>query len=74
MAVERDKCVAERARLTLGESKLNKIYRRMVPIRRFDDKIAGMYSRGRITGFCCLYAGEEGVAAGPKYAAAGLRG
>lgn len=68
MALERDKYIAERARLTLGESELCEIYRRMVLIRRFEDKVAEMYSRGKITGFCHLYAGEEGVAAGAIYA------
>jgi pyruvate dehydrogenase E1 component subunit alpha len=59
---------AERARLTLGEAELCEIYRRMVLIRRFEDKVAEMYSRGKITGFCHLYAGEEGVAVGAIYA------
>ena len=68
MALERDKHAAERARLTLGESELGELYRRMVLIRRFEDKVAEMYSRGKITGFCHLYAGEEGVAVGAIYA------
>jgi pyruvate dehydrogenase E1 component alpha subunit len=33
-------------------------------IRRFEDKVAEMYTRGKITGFCHLYAGEEAVAVG----------
>ncbi len=36
----------------------------MVLIRRFEEKTAEMYSRGKITGFCHLYAGEEAVAVG----------
>ncbi|HVA68797.1 MAG TPA: pyruvate dehydrogenase (acetyl-transferring) E1 component subunit alpha [Candidatus Binataceae bacterium] len=68
MALERDKHIAERARLTLGESEQTELYRRMVLIRRFEDKVAEMYSRGKITGFCHLYAGEEGVAVGAIYA------
>jgi pyruvate dehydrogenase E1 component subunit alpha len=59
---------AERTRLTLGEAELCEIYRRMVLIRRFEDKVAEMYSRGKISGFCHLYAGEEGVAVGAIYA------
>jgi len=43
------------------------MYRRMVLIRHFEDKVAEMYSRGKITGFCHLYAGEEAVAAGAIY-------
>ena len=64
MALERDKLIAERARLTMTESQLLDLYRRMVLIRRFEDKVAEMYSRGKITGFCHLYAGEEAVAVG----------
>ncbi|MBF6568721.1 MAG: pyruvate dehydrogenase (acetyl-transferring) E1 component subunit alpha [Candidatus Binataceae bacterium] len=68
MALERDKLTAERALLTLGESELLELYRRMTLIRRFEDRTAEMYARGKITGFCHLYAGEEAVAAGSIYA------
>jgi pyruvate dehydrogenase E1 component subunit alpha len=64
MALERDKHVAERALLRMDEAQLLKLYRRMVLIRQFEDKVAEMYSRGKITGFCHLYAGEEAVAVG----------
>jgi pyruvate dehydrogenase E1 component alpha subunit len=64
MALEREKHVAERALLTLTDSQLMELYRRMVLIRRFEEKVAEMYSRGKITGFCHLYAGEEAVAVG----------
>ena len=64
MALERDKLTAERALLTLGESELLELYRRMNLIRRFEDRTAEMYARGKITGFCHLYAGEEAVAVG----------
>ena len=40
----------------------------MTLIRRFEGKTAEMYSRGKITGFCHLYAGEEAVAVGSIYA------
>jgi len=68
MALEGEKLVAERALLTLGEAELLELYRRMILIRRFEDKTAEMYSRGKITGFCHLYAGEEAVAVGAIYA------
>jgi pyruvate dehydrogenase E1 component subunit alpha len=68
MALERDKLTAERALLTLGESELLELYRRMTLIRRFEDRTAEMYARGKITGFCHLYAGEEAVAVGSIYA------
>jgi pyruvate dehydrogenase E1 component alpha subunit len=64
MALERDKHVAQRALLTLDEAQLLDIYRKMVVIRRFEEKAAEMYTRGKITGFCHLYAGEEAVAVG----------
>lgn len=64
MALERDKHVAERARLTMDETQLLDLYRRMVLIRRFEDRTAEMYARGKVTGFCHLYAGEEAVAVG----------
>jgi pyruvate dehydrogenase E1 component subunit alpha len=64
MALERDKHIAERSLLTMNEGQLTELYRRMVLIRHFEDKTAEMYSRGKITGFCHLYAGEEAVAVG----------
>jgi len=64
MALERDKHVAQRALLTLDEAQLLDVYRKMVTIRRFEEKAAEMYTKGKITGFCHLYAGEEAVAVG----------
>lgn len=64
MALEREKHIAERAMLTMDDVQLLDLYRRMVLIRRFEEKTAEMYSRGKITGFCHLYAGEEAVAVG----------
>src|SRR6516225_1443579 len=68
MALERDKHTAQRALLTLQEAQLLELYRRMVLIRQFEEKTAEMYARGKITGFCHLYAGEEAVAVGAIYA------
>src|ERR1700756_219328 len=64
MALERDKHTAQHALLTLHESQILDLYRRMVLIRRFEEKAAEMYTKGKITGFCHLYAGEEAVAVG----------
>jgi pyruvate dehydrogenase E1 component subunit alpha len=64
MALERDKHIAERSLLTLTETELLAQYHTMVLIRRFEEKVAEMYTRGKITGFCHLYAGEEAVAVG----------
>ena len=49
---------------TLDESQLLEIYRRMTLIRRFEEKIAGLYSGGKIAGRVDLYAGEEAVGVG----------
>ena len=68
MALERDKHIAERALLTMDETQLLDLYRSMFLIRRFEEKTAEMYARGKITGFCHLYAGEEAVAVGAIYA------
>ena len=40
------------------------LYRKMVLMRRFEEKCAEMYSRAKIGGFLHLYIGEEAVAAG----------
>lgn len=68
MALEREKYTADRSLMTLGDSDLLDLYRRMSLIRRFEDKVAEMYMRGKITGFCHLYAGEEAVAVGAIHA------
>jgi len=48
----------------MTEGELLKIYRDMVLIREFEERTAEMYSRGKVTGFCHLYIGEEAVAVG----------
>ena len=48
----------------MAEGELLKIYRNMVLIREFEERAAEMYARGKITGFCHLYIGEEAVAVG----------
>jgi pyruvate dehydrogenase E1 component alpha subunit len=48
----------------ITEVELLKIYRNMVLIREFEERTAEMYARGKITGFCHLYIGEEAVAVG----------
>src|SRR5579885_1171090 len=63
MALERER-IAERAMYRLSEGELLELYRLMTLIRRFEDKVAEMYTRGKITGFCHLYAGEEAIAVG----------
>ncbi len=53
------------SRLTRKE--LLSLYRQMQLIRRFEEKTAEMYQRGRIAGFCHLYIGEEAVAVGLEH-------
>ena len=48
----------------MTEGELLKMYRNMVLIREFEERTAEMYTRGKITGFCHLYIGEEAVAVG----------
>lgn len=40
------------------------LYRSMVRIRRFEEKLAVLFKRGRLPGFVHLYLGEEAVATG----------
>lgn len=40
------------------------LYRKMVLIRRFEEKTNQMYQKGKITGFCHLYIGQEAVGIG----------
>src|SRR6266446_4221338 len=62
---------ATKERLTQQESAtpedretLLKMFRKMVLIRRFEEKCAESYSLGKIGGFCHLYIGQEAVGVG----------
>ena len=48
----------------IADDELVRLYRMMFLIRRFEEKAAEMYARGKITGFTHLYIGEEAVATG----------
>ncbi len=48
----------------LNDARLIDLLRQMMLIRRFEEKAAEMYARGRIAGFLHLYIGEEAVAVG----------
>ena len=48
----------------IPNEELVRLYRMMFLIRRFEEKAAEMYARGKITGFTHLYIGEEAVAVG----------
>jgi pyruvate dehydrogenase E1 component alpha subunit len=62
-APERPVCEAEAANL-VGRDLLRKMQQEMQRIRRFEERAAREYAAGRISGFCHLYIGEEGVAVG----------
>ena len=47
-----------------GSGDRRALLRTMLLIRRFEEKAAEMYARGRIRGFLHLYIGQEGVATG----------
>jgi len=48
----------------IADDELISLYKMMFLIRRFEEKAAEMYVRGKITGFSHLYIGEEAVAVG----------
>ncbi|HEY7268568.1 MAG TPA: pyruvate dehydrogenase (acetyl-transferring) E1 component subunit alpha [Dehalococcoidia bacterium] len=53
-----------RALRGLEKTDIEQMLRTMVLIRRFEEKAAEMYARGRIRGFLHLYIGQEAVATG----------
>lgn len=55
-------CAESEGRLADGE--LIEMLQRMVRIRRFEDKLAALFKRGKLPGFVHLYIGEEAVAVG----------
>jgi len=67
-AAARDaQAVKERQKSRLGgldTDTLIDLYRKMILIRRFEEKSAEAYSIGKIGGFCHLYIGQEAVAVG----------
>ncbi|QCE32272.1 pyruvate dehydrogenase (acetyl-transferring) E1 component subunit alpha [Acetobacteraceae bacterium] len=48
--------------LSLDEKK--EAYRKMLLVRRFEEKTAHLYGMGEIHGFCHLYSGQEAIAVG----------
>ncbi|HVC97704.1 MAG TPA: thiamine pyrophosphate-dependent enzyme [Pirellulales bacterium] len=52
------------APLSLDRGHGLELLRQMLLIRRFEEKSAELYTRGKIQGFLHLYIGEEAVAAG----------
>ncbi len=56
--------VSEKSLSALTKEVSSDLLRQMVLIRRFEEKAAEMYARGRIRGFLHLYIGQEAVAVG----------
>ena len=52
---------------------LEKFYREMLLIRRFEEKAGQLYGLGLIGGFCHLYIGQEAVAVGLQSALTATR-
>ncbi len=50
--------------MNLSSSEMIQLYRKMVTIRLFEEKIVDLYARGLVPGLAHLYVGEEAVAAG----------
>lgn len=50
--------------LDLSNEKLVKMYHDMLRIRRFEERAAQEYGKGKIGGFCHLYIGQEAVGVG----------
>ena len=48
----------------MDKNELLKLYKMMIKIRRFEEKVGQLYSMGLIGGFCHLYIGQEGVITG----------
>ncbi|PPR27612.1 MAG: Acetoin:2,6-dichlorophenolindophenol oxidoreductase subunit alpha [Alphaproteobacteria bacterium MarineAlpha9_Bin4] len=48
----------------MSKDELIKLYKMMLKIRRFEEKVGQLYSMGLIGGFCHLYIGQEGVISG----------
>ncbi len=56
--------ISERSLAGIEKSELVKLFYQMTLIRRFEEKAAEMYARGRVRGFLHLYIGQEAVAVG----------
>ena len=50
--------------MNLPANQLIEIYRKMVTIRLFEEKIIDLYARGLVPGLAHLYVGEEAIAVG----------
>ncbi len=51
-------------KMHMDSKKAERVYHRMLLIRRFEEKAGQLYGMGKIAGFCHLYIGQEAVIAG----------
>ena len=56
--------VSERSLASISKEELGKLLYQMILIRRFEEKAAEMYARGKIKGFLHLYIGQEATGVG----------
>ncbi|MEK6647450.1 MAG: pyruvate dehydrogenase (acetyl-transferring) E1 component subunit alpha, partial [Candidatus Firestonebacteria bacterium] len=50
--------------IMVNKEKLLEMYKKMVTIRKFEEKVSELYAKGFIPGFVHIYIGEESVAVG----------
>ena len=55
--------------LAFSKEEYLQVYREMILIRRFEERMAQLYQQGKIGGFCHLYIGQEAVAVAAEHAA-----
>ena len=51
-------------RMTIDKNEMIKLYRTMLTIRRFEERVSKEYAEGHILGYVHLYIGQEAVATG----------
>src|SRR5437762_12388708 len=56
--------ISERSMTGVQKEELTELVYKMMLIRRFEEKAAEMYARGRIKGFLHLYVGQEATGVG----------
>jgi len=59
---------APRQKMSLPNEELLQVYREMLLLRRFEERMAQLYQQGKIGGFCHLYIGQEAVAVAAQHA------
>lgn len=59
---------APKIEFSLSQEEILQVYREMLVIRRFEERMAQMYQQGKIGGFCHLYIGQEAVAVAAQHA------